>query len=81
MKYVGADWSYSDIAAMKKEKYKIVVKKNIIQSAFKFLQSKKITHSKVQHIDYSTLQIAPYLMDANFLMNRKFFCIAFELQW
>ena len=49
----------------------MVVKKNIIQSAFKFLQSKKITHSKVQHIDYSTLEIAPYLMDANFSHEQK----------
>ena len=43
----------------------------MIESAFKYLESIKKTHSKVKHIVYKSLKIADYLIDASIQIDLK----------
>jgi hypothetical protein len=64
--------SHSAIAKMKKEKFKTIIKRKIRESAFEYLQNIKLSHSKVKHIEYSGLDIAPYIKDTRFTADEKF---------
>ena len=49
-----------------KKSYKLIIKQKIKSAAFKYLQTKKETHSKVSHIQYSGLQIQSYMLSPLF---------------
>ena len=63
--------SHSQIAAMNQEKFKSLVKSKVKESAFRYLISKKMSHSKVINLEYSCLEIAHYLRDTRFSSAEK----------
>ena len=58
---------------MKINEFKYMTKNATMKTAFNFLHSKQIGHSKVQDIIYKGLKIQPYLKDRNFTTKEKQF--------
>ena len=62
------DEEQNDVAIQNtnRQSYKQLVKQKVKSAAFKYLQTKKDTHSKVSHIQYSGLQIQKYMLSPLF---------------
>ena len=52
--------------AWTKNKYKILIKDKIRKAAFAFLEQKKASHSKVEHIIYNALKPQDYIVSDKF---------------
>ena len=59
-----------DAKSMTKDPFKRILKHKIQQAAFIYLENIKKTHSKVSHIEYSKLELQPYLRSSQ-LSNKK----------
>ena len=59
------------IVKMKKKKFKKFLKCKIKETAMKYLNKIKNSHSKVENINYENLQVQPYLVDTKFTTNEK----------
>ena len=62
--------SFDDIKALKKEKYKSIVKEAIEKKAFQDLQKMKENHSKGKEIVYGSLQMRKYLTSTNISVEK-----------
>ena len=54
-----------------KTNFKKILKENILISAFKYLQSLKINHSKVKMIEYDKLELQPYITSNKLSTDEK----------
>lgn len=57
------DLPFSEIKQMKKSSFKKLVKGKANEAALNYLNSLKLTHSKLDNLKYSELQIQPYLIN------------------
>ena len=61
LKTLKIDLSLNEIKLMKKSSFKNLVKKKCNLAALKYLNDIKVTHSKLDNLNYQTLEIQPYL--------------------
>ena len=59
--FIGQDINENEICSTPKSEYKIKIKSLINKAAFKYFQSVKETHSKLNDITYKKFQLQPYL--------------------
>ena len=71
--------SDDQIATMSKEKFINLVKSATNNEAFKYLMKKKESHSKLNELDYSKLEIQDYLKTDNMLTDDEK-CIIFKFR-
>ena len=71
--------SDDQIATMSKEKFRNLVKSATNNEAFKYLMKKKESHSKLNELDYSKLEIQDYLKTDNMLTDDEK-CILFKFR-
>ena len=69
MKLLDIKLNDNEIKKMKKENFKVFVKKQVDNKSFTYLQNLKEGHSKVKHIKYQKLEMQKYMKDSKFSIN------------
>ena len=70
LEFYDIDLSDSDISKMKKERFKLIIMKNIREEARKFLVNQKEAHSKSKGLA-KNLKLQPYLQSKNLTLAEK----------
>jgi hypothetical protein len=69
--FIGIDMNEDEIRSTPKSEYKKKIKVLVKKAAFKYFMELKLTHRKLDFVNYDKLQIQPYLVNSNLNNNEK----------